>query len=315
LVDEATLSLREARHPVVEQSLGGETPFVPNHCQLNQDQRLIVLTGPNMSGKSVYLRQTAMAVLMTQIGSFVAAQEATIGLADRIFVRAGASDDISQGRSTFLVEMSETAHILHHATEHSLVILDEVGRGTSTYDGMSLAWAVAEDIHQTIQARCLFATHFHEMTALGETLSGAKNYSMAVHEQNGQVIFLRQLIPNGADKSYGIHVARLAGLPARVLNKAEQLLASLEQRKGDKTAPTTPTPPPASATTLAEHPAAYHIEAHPIGNKLLVSDNDPLIWEIADALYQLDIANLTPIEALMQLNQWQQDLKQGKGVS
>lgn len=317
LTVDTSLWLRDARHPVVEQSLSVETPFVPNDCDLGHSQRLIVLTGPNMSGKSVYLRQTALAALMAQMGSFVAASAARIGLADRIFVRAGASDDISQGRSTFLVEMSETAHILHHATEQSLVILDEVGRGTSTYDGMSLAWAVAEDIYHTIRARCLFATHFHEMTGLGDSLPQAANYSLAVRERQGQVIFLRKLIASGADKSYGIHVARLAGLPDRVLQKASERLASLEQQKSNG-----PALQPDQASTLAEQPAAYSTddadgpndsyEGQPVGDHLILRADDPQVWQIIDRIYGLDIANLTPIAALVQLNEWQQKLKKGK---
>lgn len=317
LTEEPTISLREARHPVVEQTLPGDDPFVANDCNLNPEQRLILLTGPNMSGKSVYLRQTAMAVLMAHMGSFVAASDANIGLTDRIFVRAGASDDISQGRSTFLVEMSETAHILHHATNRSLVILDEVGRGTSTYDGMSLAWAVAEDIHETLQARCLFATHFHEMTALGETLPEAANFSMAVHEKDGDVIFLRQLIPSGADKSYGIHVARLAGLPSRVLEKAEALLASLEARNqiqpnGNGTHITyQASSEPSSVIAETQAPYDMDIETVP-SDKSLNPTDQPLVWEILHSLYQLDIANMTPVEALMRLNEWQQTLKKKK---
>ncbi|MFQ5576027.1 MAG: DNA mismatch repair protein MutS, partial [Anaerolineae bacterium] len=300
------ITLREGRHPVVEQLLPGDAPFVPNDCRLNRDQRLIIVTGPNMSGKSVYLRQVALAALMAQIGSFVAAAQADIGLVDRLFVRAGASDDIGQGRSTFLVEMSETAHILRHATQNSLIVLDEVGRGTSTYDGLSLAWAVAEEIHQLLKARCLFATHFHELTALGRTLPGAANYSMAVREQDGRVIFLRKLKPGGADRSYGLHVARLAGLPRRVLDKAQQILASLEAGGGSGAAEY---PAAAPATSLAEQPTPYRLEARPLGNGLLLPGDDKLVWEIVADLYRLDIANLTPIEALLRLNRWQQQLK------
>ena len=302
LADSPLLRLREGRHPVVEQHLPDETPFVPNDCELSPDRRLIVLTGPNMSGKSVYLRQVALAVLMAQMGSFVAAAEAEIGLTDRLFVRAGASDDISQGRSTFLVEMSETAHILRHATERSLVVLDEVGRGTSTYDGLSLAWAVAEEVHQTVRARCLFATHFHELTALGDALPAAANFSMAVREEGGEVLFLRRLVPGGSDRSYGIHVARLAGLPTRVLEKARQILASLE---GD--AASLPCP----ATALAEAPTPYAAEPRSLGDDLLLPADDPLVWSILRELYRLDIANLTPLEALIRLNAWQQQLKRG----
>ena len=315
IATEIVLELEEARHPVVEQALSGETPFVPNNCTLNTEQSLIVLTGPNMSGKSVYLRQTALNVLLAHIGSFVPAKSATIGLVDRIFVRAGASDDISQGRSTFLVEMSETAHIIHHATEKSLIILDEVGRGTSTYDGLSLAWAVAEDIYQHLNARCLFATHFHELTDLGDKLPHAKNYSLAVHEEAGNVIFLRQLIPGGADQSYGIHVARLAGLPPRILNHAQEILTELEEKRhpqqinGQKPSPMPkPTEP---ALALAENNSTYTIT--PETNTLAWAKNGQVdeesIVTVLRELYQSDIAHLTPLEALIQLNAWQQQLK------
>ena len=314
LTTETVLALREARHPVVEQVLPTDTPFVPNDCRLDEAQRLIVLTGPNMSGKSVYLRQIALAVLMAQMGSFVAATEAHVGLTDRIFARAGASDDISQGRSTFLVEMSETAHILHHATERSLIILDEVGRGTSTYDGLSLAWAVAEDIYRTLEARCLFATHFHELTGLGDSLPGAANYCLAVHEQDGQVIFLRRLISGGADRSYGIHVARLAGLPPRILAHAGAILESLQDQRP------TPEPPTDTNTSelekvpyqLNESRSDYDLHPQAVGDGLLLPADDPHLWTIIRELYRLDIANLTPIEALMQLNRWQQSIKQGE---
>lgn len=309
LTTDPVLALHQARHPVVEQLLPGETPFVPNDCVQHQDQGLVVLTGPNMSGKSVYLRQVALAVLMAHMGSFVPAARAEIGLTDRIFARAGASDDISQGRSTFLVEMSETAHILHHATERSLVILDEVGRGTSTYDGLSLAWAVAEDIHCTIKARCFFATHFHELTALGDELAGAANFCMAVHERDGEVIFLRQLIPGGADRSYGIHVAQLAGLPPRILQKARTILNTLETRNDQPVSyqPATHQPQPA----IAETSPPYLVETEPASASVVkpAFSDEADAWQIIADLYRLDIANLTPLKALMQLNRWQQTLK------
>ena len=192
-----------------------------------------------MSGKSVFVRQVALIVLLAQIGSFVPASYAHLGLTDRIFTRVGASDDIAQGRSTFLVEMSEASHILRHATPRSLIVLDEVGRGTSTYDGISLAWAIAEELHNVVGAKTLFATHYHELTQLetDESIlahgSAIKNFTMAVKEQGDSVIFLRQVIPGGAEKSFGIHVARLAGLPERVVNRAEEMLAKLEESRGE----------------------------------------------------------------------------------
>ena len=211
--DGDVIDIRDGRHPVVEQALPGGEPFVPNDTHLSTDERLLLITGPNVAGKSVLVRQVALIVLMAHIGSFVPARTAHIGLADRIFARVGAADNFAQGRRTFLVEMAEVAHILAQATPRSLVILDKVGRGTSTYDGMSLAWAVATELHDRVGARTLLATHFHELTGLPSHLPAARNFNLAVAERDGKVIFLRRLVPGGADKNYGLHVARLAGLP------------------------------------------------------------------------------------------------------
>lgn len=225
------IEIREGRHPVVERFLRAGETFVPNDVHLDGEaQRLIILTGPNMSGKSVFVRQVALIALMAQIGSFVPASSARIGLSDRIFTRVGASDDIAQGRSTFLVEMSETSHILRHATARSLIVLDEVGRGTSTYDGISLAWAIAEEIHNFICAKTLFATHYHELTQLAAQHDAIQNYTMAVKERGDEVIFLRQVIAGGAEKSFGIHVAQLAGLHPRIIERANEVLRRLEER-------------------------------------------------------------------------------------
>ncbi len=225
------------RHPVVELTLREET-FIPNDLYLScDDVQIIVLTGPNMSGKSTFLRQVALIVLMAQIGSFVPADRAEIGLVDRIFTRVGAQDDIATGRSTFMVEMTETANILHHATRKSLIVLDEIGRGTSTYDGLAIARAVLEYIHNhpKLGARTIFATHYHELTEVANILPRVRNYNVAVTEQGGKVIFLRKIVPGGADRSYGIHVAQLAGLPGSVIHRAEEVLRQLEGR-GDKEA-------------------------------------------------------------------------------
>jgi DNA mismatch repair protein MutS len=205
--------------------------FVPNDVILDgRDNRMMIITGPNMAGKSTYIRQTALLVLMAQMGSFIPAENAVIGLVDRIFTRVGAADDIARGQSTFMVEMVETANILNHATDKSLVILDEIGRGTSTFDGLSIAWAVAEFLHDTpgCRARTQFATHYHELTELALSKSGVKNYNVAVKEYGDQIIFLRQIIPGGTDKSYGIHVAKLAGLPNPVIERAKEILENLE---------------------------------------------------------------------------------------
>ena len=206
-----------------------EEKFVPNDTELDGENiRMAIVTGPNMPGKSTYIRQVALIVLMAQIGSFVPAESAQVGLVDRIFTRVGASDDLARGQSTFMVEMNETANIINNASERSLVILDEIGRGTSTFDGLSIAWSVAEFLHDTIKSRSLFATHYHELIKLAEDRKGVCNLNVAVREWNEQIIFLRKIIPGGADKSYGIQVARLAGLPKEILNRAKEILAHLE---------------------------------------------------------------------------------------
>ena len=223
------LDLTAARHPVVE-AMSLDEPFVPNDLSLDQDRRLVILTGPNMAGKSTVMRQVALIVLMAQIGSFVPADEARIGLADRIFVRVGASDDLARGRSTFMVEMSETALILNQATARSVVFLDEIGRGTSTYDGLAIAWSVAEAVHDDVGCRAVFATHYHELVALAEDREGVVNLHVAVSEVAGRVVFLRTLRPGGVSRSYGIQCARLAGMPQGVVTRAQELLQELESR-------------------------------------------------------------------------------------
>jgi DNA mismatch repair protein MutS len=226
------LTICDGRHPVLDQNLV-EEKFVPNDTELDGERlRLAIITGPNMAGKSTYIRQVALLVLMAQIGSFVPARSAEIGLVDRIFTRVGASDDLSRGQSTFMVEMNETANIVNNATERSLIILDEIGRGTSTFDGLSIAWSVAEFLHDKIKARTLFATHYHELTKLAIERKGVVNFNVAVREWNEQIIFLRKIVPGGADKSYGIQVARLAGLPREILDRAKDILAHLENPNG-----------------------------------------------------------------------------------
>ena len=223
------LVIKDGRHPVLDQNLV-EEKFVPNDTSLDgESMRLAIVTGPNMAGKSTYIRQVALIVLMAQTGSFVPAASAEIGLVDRIFTRVGANDDLARGQSTFMVEMNETSNIVNNATERSLVILDEIGRGTSTFDGLSIAWSVAEFLHDKIKARTLFATHYHELTKLAEEHSGVCNFNVAVREWNEQIIFLRKIVPGGADKSYGIQVARLAGLPKEILDRAKDILAHLEK--------------------------------------------------------------------------------------
>lgn len=294
LDNSAVLEIREGRHPVVERSLAGGERFVPNDAYLDgEGGRLMIVTGPNMSGKSVFIRQVALIVLMAQMGSFVPAAVARVGLADRVFVRAGATDDIALGRSTFLVEMSETAHILRHATPRSLIVLDEVGRGTSTYDGVGLAWAVGEFLHDEICARTLFATHFHELTALADDHPGVRNVSLAVAEQGDEIVFLRRVVPGGTDRSYGVQVARLAGLPERVIVRATEVMNRLERASSD-----------------GERETEKTVKAvREVGERLLLPADDEVVWAVLRELYGLDIANLTPVQALVVLNELQSKLK------
>jgi DNA mismatch repair protein MutS len=279
VVAEAVLDVREGRHPVVEQFLAGER-FVPNDIMLEEGEIIRVITGPNMSGKSTYLRQTALLCLMAQIGSFVPARSARIGLVDRIFTRIGAQDEIHAGQSTFMVEMLETANILHHATERSLLIFDEVGRGTSTYDGVSIAWAVIEFIHNhpRLRARTLFATHYHELIRMATLLPGVRNYNVSVAEEGGTVVFLHRIVPGGADRSYGIHVAQMAGMPRPTIARAEEILAELEAGAGQ-------------GKSGGDRPAQLPMFA----------DSSPLL----DELNALDLSATTPLEALSKLFSWQ----------
>lgn len=288
-VDEGgCIAIREGRHPVVEQLDGGQ-PFIPNDTILDLGQnRLLILTGPNMAGKSTYLRQIALIVLMAQVGSFVPASEARIGLVDRVFTRVGASDNLARGQSTFMVEMIETAHILNSATRRSLILLDEIGRGTSTYDGLSLAWAIAEYIQDRacLGARTLFATHYHEMTQLEQSREGIRNYRVDVREQKGTVTFLRKIVAGGADRSYGIHVAQLAGLPSAVIQRAQEVLAQLE--RGD-----------------AEMRATRDDVQEPLYDRSL-----PPPHPLVDELRQLDLFAMTPLEALNRIADWQRRLRE-----
>ena len=231
MTEGARLSLRQGRHPVIE-TLPDAERFVPNDTLLDGgDHQLAIITGPNMAGKSTYIRQVALIVIMAQAGSFVPAAEAEVGIVDRVFTRVGASDDLARGRSTFMVEMQEAANILNSATPRSLIVLDEIGRGTSTFDGISIAWAVAEYLHNRaeVKAKTLFATHYHELTDLALTMPGVKNYNVLVRERNDRIAFLRKIVPGAADKSYGIQVARLAGMPPEVIERAKEILANLEE--------------------------------------------------------------------------------------
>ena len=282
--------IRGARHPVVEQLLPQGERFVPNDIVFEAGESVRVITGPNMSGKSTYLRQAALISLMAQLGSYVPAESARLGLVDRIFTRIGAQDEIHAGQSTFMVEMVETANILHHATPRSLLVLDEIGRGTSTYDGVSLAWAIVEYIHShpKLRAKTLFATHYHELTDLAALLPGVRNYNVAVADdgQHDRVVFLHRIVPGGADRSYGIHVAQLAGLPRAVINRAQEILKQLEASGG-------------RAVRLGEEQPRQ---------MALFPDSDPMLEE----LRRLDLNSLMPVEALNKLYEWQARFGGGK---
>lgn len=274
------IEILEGRHPVVEHSLQRGERYVPNHVTFEPGEIIRVITGPNMSGKSTYLRQAALIVLMAQIGSYVPAGSARLGLVDRIFTRIGAQDEIHAGQSTFMVEMIEAANILHHATSRSLLILDEIGRGTSTYDGVAIAWGMIEYIHNhpQLRAKTLFATHYHELTQLADLLPGVRNYNVAVSEGDGKVVFLHKIIPGGADRSYGIHVAQLAGLPRPVVARANEIMSQLEKTSG----------------------RAVRIEPHAAHQAALFPETSPLL----DELREVDINALSPIEALNKLFEW-----------
>ena len=276
------LEIHEGRHPVVEQLLSNDR-YIPNDVIFEKGEVVRVITGPNMAGKSTYLRQAALIVLMAQMGSFVPAASAKIGLVDRIFTRIGAQDEIHAGQSTFMVEMVEAANILHHATSRSLLILDEIGRGTSTYDGLSIAWGIIEYIHNhpQLRAKTLFATHYHELTQLADLLPGIRNYNVAVSEADNKVVFLHKIIAGGADRSYGIHVAQLAGLPAPVIGRANEIMAELEKTSG----------------------RAVKINPQAAQQAMLFPETSPLL----DELKKLDVNALSPIEALNKLFEWQKN--------
>ncbi len=288
LVDDSTeLNIKEGRHPVIEKQLPLGESYVTNDVTLNREvQQIIMITGPNMSGKSALLRQTALIVLLAQMGSFVPASEAQIGLVDKIFTRVGASDNISMGESTFMVEMNETASILNNLSERSLVLLDEIGRGTSTYDGISIAWAISEYLHEhPARAKTLFATHYHELNEMTNTFSRIKNFNVSVKELEDNVLFLRKLTPGGSEHSFGIHVAKMAGMPQQVIQKANKILKKLEKSH--------------SSEEMTDKLQASQDEMQLSFFNL----DDPLLEEIKEEILHLDIDTLTPVEALMKLNE------------
>jgi len=281
------LHIKDGRHPVIEHTLPMGEEYVSNDISLDAEtQQIVMITGPNMSGKSAILRQTALIVLMAQMGCFVPAKSADIGLVDKIFTRVGASDNISSGESTFMVEMNETASILNNLSDRSLVLLDEIGRGTSTYDGVSIAWAIAEYIHNNKKARAktLFATHYHELNEMTNTYPRIKNYNVSVREINNKIIFLRKLVPGGSNHSFGIQVAKMAGMPVKVVQRAKEILKQLEK----------------------SHSSDLTQEVKNIENDLQLSFfqlDDPTLMQIKEEITNIDINTLTPVEALMKLNE------------
>ena len=284
--DGLVIEIRQGRHPVIEQQMPLGEAYIANDVLLdNNGQQIIIITGPNMAGKSALLRQTALIVLMAQMGSFVPADSAKIGVVDKVFTRVGASDNISMGESTFMVEMNEAASILNNLSERSLVLFDELGRGTSTYDGISIAWAIVEYIHEHKgHAKTLFATHYHELNEMEKTFTRIRNYNVSVKEANGKIIFLRKLVRGGSEHSFGIHVAKLAGMPESIVQRANQILRDLERDAASVT-PTAANISPAQGTQLS-----------------FFQLDDPVLEQIRDEVKSMDINNLTPLEALNKLS-------------
>jgi len=299
VADDLVIQITDGRHPVLEVTLEAGR-FVPNDLFLDGDEnRMAIVTGPNMAGKSTYIRQAGLLVLMAQMGGFIPAKKAHIGVVDRIFTRVGASDELARGQSTFMVEMIDVANILNNATERSLLVLDEVGRGTSTFDGVSIAWAVSEHVQEHLRARTLFATHYHELTELALLLEGVRNYNIAVREWKDEIVFLHKIVEGGTDKSYGIHVARLAGIPREVIERAKKILANLEA------ASLTPDDKPRFAPSLEE------VGTHP--KELQLTLFGSLHADTIDELKRLDLDNLTPLDALAALQGLQRDILAREG--
>ena len=300
-----TIDIKDGRHPVIESLLPIGEEYVPNDVLLNDtDQQIMMITGPNMSGKSALLRQTALIILMAQMGSFVPASAAHIGVVDKIFTRVGASDNISQGESTFMVEMLESASILNNLSNRSLILLDEIGRGTSTYDGISIAWAMVEYIHNypNAKAKTLFATHYHELNEMEQLFERVKNYHVSVREINNTIVFLRRLARGGTEHSFGIHVARMAGMPSTIVKRANEILANLESTYGkEEGGAGIPT-----RQTRRRQPSAKQVaDVAQQGNIQLsmFQLDDPVLVQIRDQIKGLDINSLTPLEALNKLNE------------
>ena len=297
IIDEShDLEIKEGRHPVIEKQLPIGEAYIANDVYLDRKtQQIIMITGPNMSGKSAILRQTALIVLLAQIGSFVPAKEARIGLVDKIFTRVGASDNISMGESTFMVEMNETASILNNISDRSLVLLDEIGRGTSTYDGISIAWAIAEFLHEhPSRPKTLFATHYHELNEMSESLPRIQNYNVAVKELKDTVLFVRKLVKGGSAHSFGIHVAKMAGMPQIVILKAQKLMKKLEKNHSSDAL---------NGIKAAKDSSSLKGEQAEQMQMSFFNLDDPLLEEIKEEILNLDINTITPMEALMKLNE------------
>ena len=287
-----SIDITSGRHPVIEQSLEIGEKYIANDIHLNQEtQQIMMITGPNMSGKSALIRQTALIVIMAQMGCFVPAQDAKIGLVDKVFTRVGASDNISSGESTFMVEMNETASILNNISPRSLILLDEIGRGTSTYDGISIAWAIAEYLHENKKAKCktLFATHYHELNEMTHKFSRIKNFNVSVKEVGKKILFIRKLVEGGSEHSFGIHVAKMAGMPSQVVKRSEQILNDLE----------------AMHSSVGGKKNKEEIKTS-LNDSMQLSFfqlNDPVLEQIHEELKNVDINGLTPVDALLKLNE------------
>ena len=308
-----------SRHPVVEQMLEPGC-FVDNDVVLDNDEnQLLIITGPNMAGKSTFIRQVALIVLMAQTGSFVPARIAKIGIVDRIFSRIGASDNLARGESTFMVEMIETANILNNATTRSLLIFDEIGRGTSTFDGVSIAWAVCEHINRdNFRPKCLFATHYHELTELGDHHSGIKNFNVTVKEIENDILFLRKVVPGGADRSYGIHVAKLAGLPMEIIKRAGEILLCLEEEKISDESITEILKKKRSGATVYDLPLFKPLKKQPLNSPAETPIHVPdtsLQHSIIRELKEIDVSSLTPLQALIKIDNWKKEVENNAFVT
>ncbi|MDR3245529.1 MAG: DNA mismatch repair protein MutS, partial [Prevotellaceae bacterium] len=287
--DSDEIDITGGRHPVIEKQLPPESPYIENDIFLdNKRQQIIIITGPNMAGKSALLRQTALIVLMAQMGSFVPVSSARIGYVDKVFTRVGASDNISQGESTFMVEMTEASAILNNLSSRSLVLFDELGRGTSTYDGISIAWAIVEYIHEHSNIKTLFATHYHELNEMEKSFKRIKNYNVSVKEIDNKVVFMRKLLPGGSEHSFGIHVAKMAGMPKSIVKRADEILKQLETDNRQQDIKGKP------VNKIAASGSGYQLSFFQL--------DDPILSQVRDRIKSLDINNLTPMEALTKLN-------------